>query len=136
MKKNSYGYVEASHYWWKNLSSTFHQVGYNTSSKDKCVYIKRENGKVAICGATVDDCLFVCTQDDMWIKEQIELLQNKYHEVSIEIGDNLGLVGMQINMNRDKKRVVLTQPKHVKRIINTFKSVKRSTKSSISEVDG
>jgi hypothetical protein len=108
MKKISYGYVEAAHYWWKNLSATFHQGGCHTSKKDKCVYIKRENNKVAICGATVDDCLFICTRDDMWVKEQISLLQNKYDEMTVEIGDELGLVGMQINIKRDEKKAVPT----------------------------
>jgi hypothetical protein len=134
MKKISYGYVEAAHYWWKDLSSTFHQGGYGTSNKDKCVYIKRKNGKVAICGATVDDCLFICTRHDTWIKEQIALLKNKYHKVTIEIGDNLGLVEMQIDMNRDKKRVFLTQPKHVEHIINAFKVSKGAPNPALAKL--
>jgi len=39
MKKISYGYVEAVHYWYKDLSDTFFSSGYNQSKKDKwCVH--------------------------------------------------------------------------------------------------
>jgi hypothetical protein len=54
--------------------------------------------------------------------------------VTIEIGDNLGLVGMHINMNRDKKRVVLTQPKHVERIINVFKVSKGAPNPALAKL--
>jgi hypothetical protein len=50
MKKLSYGYVEAAHYWWKGLTKTFTDDGYTVSHKDKCVFIKREDGKIALCG--------------------------------------------------------------------------------------
>jgi hypothetical protein len=50
MKKLSYGYVEAAHYWWKDLTKTFTDDGYTVSHKDKCVFIKREDGKIALCG--------------------------------------------------------------------------------------
>ncbi len=42
VKKNSYGYVEAAHYWWKKLTETFCEGGYSTCKKDKCVYIKEK----------------------------------------------------------------------------------------------
>ncbi len=41
MKKLSYGYVEAAHYWWKDLTQTFKDDGYSVCNKDKCVFIKR-----------------------------------------------------------------------------------------------
>jgi len=78
------------------------------------------NVKTALCGMTMDDCLFICTRNDKWIEEQIKMLKDAFEEVTVESGDELGLVGMQISMNRVKKQVVITQPKHVKRIIKTF----------------
>jgi hypothetical protein len=120
MNKISYGYVEAAHYWWKDLSGTFFDNGYNESKKDKCVYIKKEGTNVAYCGATVDDCLFVTTNDERWIQEQIAVLKEKYEEVTIEIGEEINLIGMNVKIDYDKGRVVLTQPKHVARIIEAF----------------
>jgi hypothetical protein len=42
----------------------------------------------------------------------------------VESGDELGLVGMQIGMDREQKRVIITQPKHIERIIETFQVTK------------
>ena len=51
MKKISYGYVEAAHYWYKDSSDTFVSAGYSQSKKDKC--------DVACCATTVDDCFLL-----------------------------------------------------------------------------
>ena len=75
---------------------------------------------MAYCGATVDDCLFVTTNDERWIQEQIAVLKEKYEEVTIEIGEEINLIGMNVKIDYDKGRVVLTQPKHVARIIEAF----------------
>jgi hypothetical protein len=73
MKKLSYGYVEAAHYWWKDLTGTFTSSGYTAT---------------------------------------------------IELGDELGLFRMQVCMDRNQKRVILTQPKQVVRIIEAFQVTK------------
>jgi hypothetical protein len=87
-------YVEAAHYWWKDLSSTFMEKGCTVCLKDKCVFVKRDDdGRIAICGTTVDDCLFVCTRDSAWIQQQVQMLQQKYKEVTTEQGDQLGILG-------------------------------------------
>jgi hypothetical protein len=120
MKKLSYGYVEAAHYWWRHLTKTFQTNGYTLCKKGKCIFIKRDNERVALCGTTVDDCLFVCSRDEEWIQEQIGMMKKKYDERMIEHGDELGLIGMQIQMDRREKKVMLMQPKQVKRIIEAF----------------
>jgi hypothetical protein len=124
MNKISYGYVEAAHYWWRDLSGTFTDNGYVVSNKDKCVFIKHEAEHVAFCGTTVDDCLFVCTRNDEWIQQQIAMLKSKYQEITIKQGDQLGLIGMQIVMEREQRKVIISQPKQVARIIETFKVTK------------
>jgi hypothetical protein len=67
---------------------------------------------------------FVCTRNDKWIEEQIKILKDAFEEMTVESGDESGLVGMQISQNRVKKQVVITQPKHVKRIIKMFQVMK------------
>jgi hypothetical protein len=113
MKKLSYRCVEAAHYWWRDLSGTFTKSGYAVSNKDKCAFIKREAEHVAFCGTTVDDCLFMCTRDDEWIQQQIIMLKNKHQEITIEQGGQLGLIGMQIVMECEQRKVIIMQPKQV-----------------------
>jgi len=96
MDKLSYGYVEAAHYWYETLMSAFIKNGYKVSGKDKCVLMKQQGSKLAISGTTVDDCLFVCSRDDKWIAEQIKMLRTAFDEITVETGDELGLVGMHI----------------------------------------
>ena len=42
MKKISYGYVEAAHYWYKDLSDTFFSAGYNQSKKTSVCSSRRK----------------------------------------------------------------------------------------------
>jgi hypothetical protein len=92
------------------------------------------NVKTALCGTTMDDCLFICTRNDKWIEEQKRRLKDAFEEVTVELGDELGLVGMQISMN--KKQVVITQPKHVKRIIKTFQVTKGAPTPALEQLMG
>jgi hypothetical protein len=58
MDKLIYGYVEAAHYWYETLMSAFKNNQYAVSGKDKYMFIKCQDDKLAFCGATVDDCFF------------------------------------------------------------------------------
>jgi hypothetical protein len=109
---------------------------YNVSKKNKCVFLKHEENKVAFCGTTVDDCLFICTKDDTWINDQVLMLKNAFQEVSLELGHEIGLVGMQIRMDRELKQVVITQPKHVERIIEIIRSNERCANPCVGQTDG
>jgi hypothetical protein len=119
MKHLSYGYVEAAHYWYKELSSTFEKNNYTKSKKDKCLFIHREAGNV-YCAVTVDDGLFAATGDEEWIKQQIEMLRKAYIDITVEQGNDVGVVGMQIRMDRQSKKVIITQPKWVQQVIDKF----------------
>jgi hypothetical protein len=99
----SYGLVEAAHYWYKNLEATFNKHDYKTCMKDKCVFVKKVDNKVAYCATTVDDCFFVTTNDEECINKQIEMLRETYEAVDIEHGDQFGLAGMHVKMNRVNK---------------------------------
>jgi hypothetical protein len=100
------------------------------------VFINDEANKLAFCGTTVDDCLFVCTNDESWINKQIQMLQLKYEEVMIEQGDELGLIGMQARMDRIQRKVVITQPKQVAKIIDAFQVTKRSPNPALVKLMG
>lgn len=54
----------------------------------------------------------------------------------MELGGELGLIGMQIQMRRDDKKVILTQPKHVSRIIDAFQVTKGSPRPVLVKLMG
>ncbi|MFN9981338.1 MAG: hypothetical protein ACK53Y_15540, partial [bacterium] len=66
----------------------------------------------------------MCNRNDEWVAKQVKMLKDKFQEVTVESGDELGLVGIQISMDQKDKKVIVTQPKHVERIIETFQVTK------------
>jgi hypothetical protein len=52
------------------------------------------------------------------------MLKDKFEEVTVESSDNLGIIGMQVCMDCEQRQVLIMQPKHVERIIETFKVTK------------
>jgi len=124
MKKLMYGYKEAAHYWNRTLLDVFVKAGYKQCVKDKCVLVKREGGKEAFCAITVDDCTFVCTRDSVWEEQQIRMLRDAFKEVTVEKGDELGIIGIQVSMDRELRRVVLSQRKFVDKVKEVFGELK------------
>jgi hypothetical protein len=68
----------------------------------------------------VDDGLFAATGDEEWIKQQIEMLRKAYIDITVEQGDEIGVIGMQVRMDRQSKKVIVAQPKWVQQVINKF----------------
>ena len=73
LDKIMYGFKQAAHYWNKTLVKVFLDNGYRQMSKDQCVMVKVEGGKVSYCAITVDDCFFAITRDEEWINETINM---------------------------------------------------------------
>jgi hypothetical protein len=57
-------------------------------------------------------------------------------EVTVESGNEIGLVGMQIRMDHKLKQVVITQPKHVERIIEKFQVTKGAPTPALGKLMG
>lgn len=99
MDELSYGYVEATQYWYENLAEKFMLSGYEVSKNDQCIFIKYQDKNVVFCGTIVDDCFFVCNRNQEWTENQIDMLKRKFKNINVEVGDELGLIGMQIKMD-------------------------------------
>ncbi len=80
--------------------------------------------------------MFVTSNDGTWIQKQIEFLKAKYEDVAVEMGDEIGLIGMQVKMDRIDKKVILTQPKNVDRIITAFGVDKGAPTPALANVMG
>lgn len=133
-KMISYGYVEAAHHWYKDLPETLFCAGYNQLKKDMLAFIKKEGCNISYCASTVDDCLFVTSDDEIWIQRQVEFLKSKYEDVIVVIGEEIGLIGMQLDMVNQK--VTLTLPKYVEKIITAFGVYKGAPTPALTNVMG
>ncbi len=59
------------------------------------------------------------------------MIKNKYQEITIEQGDQLGLIGMQIVMEREHCKVIISQPKQIAQIIESFKVTKGASSPAL-----
>ncbi len=80
---------------------------------------------MAVCGLTVDENFFVATRDEEWIQEHIEMLRKAFDEITVTRGDELGIVGMQLRIDRSQECAVLTQPKWESKVIKELESKER-----------
>ena len=120
MDKLIYGFKEAAKYWNVILIDVFLRHWYKRCEKDKCVMFKESDGKIAICGITVDDCFFAATRDEEWIQAQIKMLSDAFSEITVERGDELGIVGIQVQMDRTNRRAILSQRKFAAKVVEVF----------------
>ncbi len=54
-----FGYVEATHYWYKSFAKVFVSNVWKKCMKDKCVFVKWVENKATICGLSAGDCLLL-----------------------------------------------------------------------------
>jgi len=131
-----YGIKEAAHYWNIMLIDVFLRNGYVRCAKDKCVLVKRVDDKVSICGITVDDCQFVCTKDDDWIEDQIKMLRDAFNEITVERGDEIGIIGMTAKFNREAKSVSISQKKYAESVKRAFGVTRGAPTPALGDVFG
>jgi hypothetical protein len=125
-EKLMYGYQEAAHYWYDEIAGVFRDNGFKSCMKDKCVFVKTEGEKRVICGLTADDGFFAATRDKVWIEEQVNMLRKAFKEVTVTQGDELGIIGMHLKMDRKNKRAILSEPKWEQKVIREFETLRKA----------
>ena len=133
LDKIMYGFKEAAYWWNVMLTKVFLDNGYTQMDKDKCVLVKREEGKVSYCAITVDDCFFVTTRDEDWINEQAEMLKGAFEELTLDRGEVINILGMTVHMERDKRRAVVNQKRFLEKLCDEFKVKKTAVTPATTE---
>ena len=102
---------------------------------ERQVYIcEAHRRKIAICGLTVDDFFQTSTKDEEWIQEHIMMLHNAFDEVTFSHGDELGIIGMQVKMDRKHKAAILTQPKWEQKVNTEFKVTRKAPTPALADL--
>jgi hypothetical protein len=121
MKKLMYGYKEAAHYWHKCLFGVFRQNGYYISAKDQCVAYKRSNSDVVIIAVTVDDCFIAYTPSASHpYHECLDMFKTAFGEITVEQGDNISIIGMFVQLNRDERSAKIQQKHYVEDLCKRY----------------
>jgi hypothetical protein len=116
--KALYGLVESALLWYRELTSTLLQLGYEVNPFEKCVFVKKLQEKVvSIVGVFVDD-LKIIAEDEKMIDDVHNALVMKYKEVKITKGDLLEYLGMVWDY-RTPYEVSVSMPKYVEELLES-----------------
>jgi hypothetical protein len=136
MDKLMYGYKEAAHFWNKTLIGVFINAGYVQSKKDPCLLYRKEGDKVAYVAITVDDCFFVGTKDKHWMDAQLKILEDAFGEITTERGDKQQIIGMAVDLDREERKVTVSQKNYVQTLAERFNIAKTAVTPATGELFG
>jgi hypothetical protein len=119
-----YGLKQSGAEWQKNVSAVLIKHGYTKSKEDPlCFFSRTQDGRYIFMVLHVDD-FFVVASDDKLINNLHKQLIEEYQEVTVNVDNTLGYLGMQIKMNKDFS-VTLTQPGYIQKLLDQFNPEKR-----------
>ena len=113
LTKSAYGLIDAPYLWFKTLNEELHNLGFESSPFDPCLYVLRskKNELDGILGIHVDDGL--CGGNDRF-HQKIHQLQQKYPFGSQKMGEFV-FTGIHLSQRSDKG-IVLSQSEYVRNI--------------------
>ena len=57
----------------------------------------------------MDDYFFVSNRDEEWIQSSVKMLQVAFEELTLERRDVINILGMTVQMDREKGRAIISQ---------------------------
>ena len=105
--------------WYNLYTSTLQGMGFELNPYDLCVANKMINGKQCTIVFYVDDNK-VSHKDPKVVTEILEKMSEYFGELTISRGDKHDFLGINITLNRKKKRVELEMTKKAKDVVEHF----------------
>ncbi|GBE80375.1 hypothetical protein SCP_0300900 [Sparassis crispa] len=114
MRKTLYGLKQAGHEWNIILNHKLLDAGFRQLFADPCAYIRTKNGKTEIIAVWVDDLLLFTNDHDLMdhLKKELQSM----FEVT-DLGEPKKIVGIEIERNREKKTIKVSQNKYIDSIL-------------------
>ncbi len=104
--KALYGCVQASKLWYEKLSAFLTSLGYKKCAVEPCVMKRIVDGKTYLLLIYVDDILSIANEVEF---ERLRAAFEKvFRWITMEIGDNLSYLGMQIEKKAGKIEIDMT----------------------------
>jgi hypothetical protein len=107
--KYIYGLKQAGYEWQQNITGTLRSLGYNQSIHDPLLFSKHTKGRWIIMCIHVDDFYVVASHKEL-MDTLYSSLTRVYGSVSINDGDLLSYLGMQLNIDPESGNILLSQP--------------------------
>jgi len=118
LTKSLYGLKQAPRYWYKRFDSFIISLEYNRLSSDHCTYYKRSSDN--------DFIILLLYMDDMLVvgpnKDQIQELKAQLaKEFDMkDLGPTNKILGMQIHLDRNDRKIWLSQKNYLRKILQRF----------------
>ena len=118
LKKSLYGLKQSPRQWYLRFDSFVVSKGYQRSSYDSCVYLKKEStGNYIYLLLYVDDMLIV-SNDVEAIKRLKQVLSSEFEMK--DLGEAKRILGMDIVRDRTKGIIHLNQGSYVEKVLKRF----------------
>jgi hypothetical protein len=117
--KYIYGLKQAGYEWQQNITGVLIQLGYKQSHQDPLVFSNHIGKKWIIMCVHVDD-FFVVSSEKVMLTDLYDALTSKYGSVSINKGDMLSYLGMQVHVNSVSGNIKLSQPGYARQLCDKF----------------
>jgi hypothetical protein len=115
--KGLYGLKQSSRLWNIEFSAFITKYGLTSTTADPCVYTRSSDNEFIIIGIWVDDGL-LCTNSSTLTESIMAYLSTQFKMTSHQADCFLGL---QIDRNREKRQLLLSQPQYIAGILRRFK---------------
>lgn len=116
LHKGLYGLKQSSRLWNLTFDSFLTSFGFISSSADPCVYFRENASEFTIFALWVDDCLLCSTSSSV----NTAILSHLTSHFSMTSGSADLFIGLQISRDRAQRKLLLSQPQYLQRIIERF----------------
>jgi hypothetical protein len=128
LKKSLYGLKQAPRLWYKKFDSFMVDHGYDRTTSDHCVFVKKfSDGEFIILLLYVDDMLIV-GRDTSKIDKLKEELSTSFSMK--DLGSAKQILGMKISRDRKNGKLWLSQESYIEKLLDRFNMSKAKPVSS------
>ena len=104
--KALYGCVQSSSVWYDLLTTKLGGIGYIKNTQDSCVFNKlNAEGKQVTVVIHVDD-IMITTEGEANLSKEIQLIEEKFGELTITRGKKLSYLGMNFDFTNNNKAII------------------------------
>jgi hypothetical protein len=130
LEKALYGTKEAAKLWYDQISTALINAGLTRSPVDPCLFSRKHQGKLTIISTHVDD--LSVTGDDFEFISQLKLdLESKFQSLSIQTGNRLRYLGMDICVSPNK--ITLNQLDLIEKLSTAWSNTQFSKEKTVNE---
>ena len=115
IEKSIYGLKQSFRTWYRTFAKTIGKINFKCCEYDNCTFINQNKTNLILC-LYVDDILLVGQKRDV---EEIKIYLNKNFDMK-DLGDLSMFIGLQIERDRIKKGISVSQSDYAKKILNRF----------------